>query len=110
MARRCGPAFGMVAARSRPDMRYRRSPTRRGFPAHGPSLFPDQGGAALIHEPIVGSASMPAKAGVTHHVRHTAVELSEYRIRVKATRDMKAPCRRMAEQYQIEPPALAAKS
>jgi NAD(P)-dependent dehydrogenase (short-subunit alcohol dehydrogenase family) len=84
--------------------------------------------AALINEPIVGTAYMPAKAGVAHFVRHMAMELAEYRIRVnaiapgpfvtnigngwlndpvvRAAFDVKVPLGRMAEPYQIKPLAL----
>ena len=40
--------------------------------------------AGIINEPIVGIPYMPAKAGVLHLVRHAALELAEYRIRVNA--------------------------
>jgi NAD(P)-dependent dehydrogenase (short-subunit alcohol dehydrogenase family) len=40
--------------------------------------------AGIINEPIVGIPYMPAKAGVLHMVRHAALELAEFGIRVNA--------------------------
>ncbi|MBN9434943.1 MAG: SDR family oxidoreductase [Bosea sp.] len=40
--------------------------------------------AALINESIVGTSYMPAKAAVNHFVRHMAMELGAYGIRVNA--------------------------
>ena len=40
--------------------------------------------AGIINEPIVGLPYMPAKAGVLHLVRHAALELAEFGIRVNA--------------------------
>jgi len=40
--------------------------------------------AAGINESIVGTPYMPAKAGLAHLVRHAALELAEYGIRVNA--------------------------
>jgi NAD(P)-dependent dehydrogenase (short-subunit alcohol dehydrogenase family) len=40
--------------------------------------------AAIINESIVGTPYMPAKAGLAHLVRHAALELAQYGIRVNA--------------------------
>lgn len=40
--------------------------------------------AAFINESIVGTPYMPAKAGLAHLVRHAALELAQYGIRVNA--------------------------
>lgn len=40
--------------------------------------------AAVLNEPIVGMPYMPAKAGVMHMVRHVALELAEFGVRVNA--------------------------
>lgn len=53
-------------------------PARRG------SIIATTSNAALIAEPIVGLAYMPAKAGVAHMVRQVALELAEYGVRVNA--------------------------
>ena len=50
----------------------------------GGSIIATASNAGIINEPIVGMAYMPAKAGVLHMVRHAALELAEYRIRVNA--------------------------
>lgn len=50
----------------------------------GGSIVATASNAGIINEPIVGMAYMPAKAGVLHMVRHVALELAEYRIRVNA--------------------------
>ena len=50
----------------------------------GGSIIATSSNAALVNEAIVGMAYMPAKAGVAHLVRHAALELAEYRIRVNA--------------------------
>ncbi|MGI4876498.1 MAG: SDR family NAD(P)-dependent oxidoreductase [Janthinobacterium lividum] len=50
----------------------------------GGSIIATSSNAALVNEAIVGLAYMPAKAGVAHLVRHAALELAEYRIRVNA--------------------------
>ena len=50
----------------------------------GGSIVATASNAGIINEPIVGMAYMPAKAGVLHMVRHTALELAEYGIRVNA--------------------------
>jgi NAD(P)-dependent dehydrogenase (short-subunit alcohol dehydrogenase family) len=97
-------------------------------PARKGSIIATSSNAALINEPIVGTAYMPAKAGVAHFVRQVAMELAEYRIRVnaiapgpfvtnigggwlkdpvvRAAFDSKVPLGRMAEPYQIKPLAL----
>jgi NAD(P)-dependent dehydrogenase (short-subunit alcohol dehydrogenase family) len=97
-------------------------------PARKGSIIATSSNAALINEPIVGTAYMPAKAGVAHFVRHMAMELAEYRIRVnaiapgpfvtnigngwlkdpivRAAWDSKVPLGRIAEPYQIKPLAL----
>jgi NAD(P)-dependent dehydrogenase (short-subunit alcohol dehydrogenase family) len=97
-------------------------PRRKG------SIIATSSNAALINEAIVGTAYMPAKAGVAHFVRHMALELAEYRIRVNAIApgpfvtnigggwlkdpvvrkawDSKVPLGRMAEPWQIKPLAL----
>lgn len=48
------------------------------------SMIATSSNAAEICEPIVGQAYMPAKAGVAHMVRHLALELAAYGIRVNA--------------------------
>jgi NAD(P)-dependent dehydrogenase (short-subunit alcohol dehydrogenase family) len=53
-------------------------PQRRG------SIVATSSNAAVLNEPIVGMPYMPAKAGVMHMVRHVALELAEYGIRVNA--------------------------
>jgi NAD(P)-dependent dehydrogenase (short-subunit alcohol dehydrogenase family) len=97
-------------------------------PARKGSIIATSSNAALINEAIVGTAYMPAKAGVAHFVRHMAMELAEYRIRVnaiapgpfvtnigggwlrdpvvRAAWDSKVPLGRMAEPDQIKPLAL----
>lgn len=50
----------------------------------GGSIIATASNAGLVSEPIVGMAYMPAKAGVLHMVRHLALELAEFRIRVNA--------------------------
>ncbi|MDP9052179.1 MAG: SDR family oxidoreductase [Acidobacteriota bacterium] len=40
--------------------------------------------ASIINEPIVGTPYMPAKAAAAHLVRHAALELARYNIRVNA--------------------------
>lgn len=97
-------------------------PKRKG------SIIATTSNAALINEAIVGTAYMPAKAGVAHFVRHMAQELAEYRIRVNAIApgpfvtnigngwlkdpvvrrawDSKVPLGSIAETYQIKPLAL----
>jgi NAD(P)-dependent dehydrogenase (short-subunit alcohol dehydrogenase family) len=97
-------------------------------PARKGSIIATSSNAALINEAIVGTAYMPAKAGVAHFVRHMAMELAEYRIRVnaiapgpfvtnigggwlkdpvvRAAWDSKVPLGRMAEPEQIKPLAL----
>ena len=53
-------------------------PQRRG------SIIATSSNAAVLNEPIVGMPYMPAKAGVMHMVRHVALELAEFGIRVNA--------------------------
>ena len=53
-------------------------PARRG------SIIATTSTAAIVTEPIVGTAYMPAKAGIAHLIRQVALELAEYRIRVNA--------------------------
>jgi NAD(P)-dependent dehydrogenase (short-subunit alcohol dehydrogenase family) len=48
------------------------------------SIIATSSNAALVNEAIVGMAYMPAKAGVAHLVRHAAMELAEFGIRVNA--------------------------
>jgi NAD(P)-dependent dehydrogenase (short-subunit alcohol dehydrogenase family) len=95
----------------------------------GGSIVATASNAGLVSEPIVGMAYMPAKAGVLHMVRHLALELAEFRIRVnaiapgpfvtnigggwvkkdpvvRAAWDAIVPLGRMAEADQIKPLAL----
>jgi NAD(P)-dependent dehydrogenase (short-subunit alcohol dehydrogenase family) len=53
-------------------------PQRRG------SIVATSSNAAILNESIVGMPYMPAKAGVMHMVRHVALELAEFGIRVNA--------------------------
>jgi NAD(P)-dependent dehydrogenase (short-subunit alcohol dehydrogenase family) len=85
--------------------------------------------AGIINEAIVGIPYMPAKAGVLHLVRHAALELAEFGIRVNAIApgpfvtnigdgwvkknpdaklafDKTIPLGGMAETHQIKPLAL----
>jgi NAD(P)-dependent dehydrogenase (short-subunit alcohol dehydrogenase family) len=48
------------------------------------SIIATASNAGLMNEAIVGLPYMPAKAGVLHLVRHAALELAEYKIRVNA--------------------------
>ena len=92
------------------------------------SIVATSSNAALVCEPIVGMPYMAAKAGLAHMVRHVALELAEYRIRVNAIApgpfvtnigggwlkdpvvreawDSAVPLVRIAETYQIKPLAL----
>jgi NAD(P)-dependent dehydrogenase (short-subunit alcohol dehydrogenase family) len=94
----------------------------------GGAIIATSSNAAVICEPIVGMPYMAAKAGVAHMVRHVALELAEYRIRVNAIApgpfvtnigggslkdpvvreawDKSVPLGRIAETYQIKPLAL----
>ncbi len=94
----------------------------------GGSIIATSSNAAIVNEALVGLAYMPAKAGVAHMVRHVALELAEYRIRVnaiapgpfvtnigggwlkdpvvRAAWDAQVPLGRVAETYQIKPLAL----
>jgi len=97
-------------------------PARRG------SIIATSSNAAVFNEPIVGMPYMPAKAGVAHMVRHLALELAEYGVRVnaiapgpfvtnigggwlkdpvvRAAWDSSVPLGRIAETDQIKPLAL----
>lgn len=93
------------------------------------SIIATSSNAALVNEAIVGLPYMPAKAGVAHLVRHAALELAEYGIRVNAIApgpfvtnigggwlkkdpmvrkawDAQVPLGRVAETDQIKPLAL----
>ncbi|MDB5690542.1 MAG: short-chain dehydrogenase/reductase [Sphingomonas bacterium] len=95
----------------------------------GGSIVATSSNAGLVSEPIVGMAYMPAKAGVLHMVRHLALELADFRIRVnaiapgpfvtnigggwvkkdpavRAAWDAIVPLGKMAETDQIKPLAL----
>jgi NAD(P)-dependent dehydrogenase (short-subunit alcohol dehydrogenase family) len=95
----------------------------------GGSIIATSSNAAIVNEAIVGLAYMPAKAGVAHLVRHAALELAEYHIRVNAIApgpfvtnigggwlkkdpvarkawDAQVPLGSVAETYQIKPLAL----
>ena len=102
----------------------------RVMKAHGArgSIVATSSNAAIINEPIVGIAYMPAKAGLAHLVRHAAMELAEFGIRVnaiapgpfvtnigggwlkdpvvRAAWDKAVPLGRIAETEQIKPLAL----
>jgi NAD(P)-dependent dehydrogenase (short-subunit alcohol dehydrogenase family) len=97
-------------------------PARRG------SIIATSSNAAVFNEPIVGMPYMPAKAAVAHMVRHVALELAEYGVRVnaiapgpfvtnigggwlkdpvvRAAWDSSVPLGRIAETDQIKPLAL----
>jgi NAD(P)-dependent dehydrogenase (short-subunit alcohol dehydrogenase family) len=93
------------------------------------SIIATASNAGIMNEAIVGVPYMPAKAGVLHLVRHTALELAEYGIRVnaiapgpfvtnigdgwvkkdpaaKASFEKTIPLGKMAETSQIKPLAL----
>ena len=93
------------------------------------SIIATASNAGIMNEAIVGIPYMPAKAGVLHLVRHAALELAEYGIRVnaiapgpfvtnigdgwvkknpaaKAAFDKTIPLGGMAETHQIKPLAL----
>jgi len=95
----------------------------------GGAIIATSSNAAVVNEAIVGLPYMPAKAGVAHLVRHAALELAEYRIRVNAIApgpfvtnigggwlkkdpvvrkawDAQVPLGSVAETYQIKPLAL----
>jgi NAD(P)-dependent dehydrogenase (short-subunit alcohol dehydrogenase family) len=95
----------------------------------GGSIIATSSNAAIVNEAIVGIPYMPAKAGVAHLVRHAALELAEYRIRVNAIApgpfvtnigggwlkkdpvarkawDAQVPLGSVAETFQIKPLAL----
>ncbi|MCW2390748.1 SDR family NAD(P)-dependent oxidoreductase [Sphingobium sp. B11D3A] len=95
---------------------------------NGGSIIATSSNAAVICEPIVPMPYMPSKAGVSHLVRHLALELGAYQIRVNAILpgpfvtniadgSLKDPVvrkawddatlmGRIAETYQIKPLAL----
>jgi NAD(P)-dependent dehydrogenase (short-subunit alcohol dehydrogenase family) len=97
-------------------------------PARKGSIVATSSNAAVFNEPIVGMPYMPAKAGVAHMVRHLALELAEYGVRVnaiapgpfvtnigggwlrdpmvRAAWDSSVPLGRIAETDQIKPLAL----
>ena len=92
------------------------------------SIIATSSNAAVFNEPIVGMPYMPAKAAVAHMVRHVALELAEYGVRVnaiapgpfvtnigggwlkdpvvRAAWDTSVPLGRIAETDQIKPLAL----
>ncbi|MEY4502520.1 MAG: hypothetical protein RIS52_2410 [Pseudomonadota bacterium] len=93
------------------------------------SIIATASNAGIMNEAIVGVPYMPAKAGVLHLVRHTALELAEFGIRVnaiapgpfvtnigdgwvkkdpaaKASFEKTIPLGKMAETEQIKPLAL----
>lgn len=95
----------------------------------GGSIIATSSNAAIVNEAIVGMAYMPAKAGVAHLVRHAALELAEFGIRVNAIApgpfvtnigggwlkkdpvvrkkwDALVPLGAVAETFQIKPLAL----
>jgi NAD(P)-dependent dehydrogenase (short-subunit alcohol dehydrogenase family) len=97
-------------------------PRRRG------SIVATSSNAAVFNESIVGMPYMPAKAGVAHMVRHVALELAEYGVRVnaiapgpfvtnigggwlqdpvvRAAWDSSVPLGRIADTWQLKPLAL----
>ncbi len=93
------------------------------------SIIATASNAGIINEAIVGIPYMPAKAGVLHLVRHAALELAEFGIRVnaiapgpfvtnigdgwvkknpdtKTSFEKTIPLGHMAETHQIKPLAL----
>ncbi len=95
----------------------------------GGSIVATASNAGIFNDPIVGIPYMPAKAGVLHLVRHAALELAEFGIRVNAIApgpfitnigdgwvkkdpaaklafDKTIPLGGMAETHQIKPLAL----
>lgn len=94
----------------------------------GGSIIATSSNAAIMCEAIVPMPYMPAKAGLSHMVRHLAFELAEYKIRVNAILpgpfvtniadgslkdpvvrkawDESTPMGRIAETYQMKPLAL----
>lgn len=92
------------------------------------SIVATSSNAAVLNEPIVGMPYMPAKAGVMHMVRHVALELAEFGVRVnaiapgpfvtnigggwlndpavKAAWDSSVPIGKIAYTWQIKPLAL----
>jgi len=61
-----------------------RNAARLMKPARKGSIVATSSNAAVLNEPIVGMPYMPAKAGVMHMVRHVALELAEFGVRVNA--------------------------
>ena len=61
-----------------------RNAARLMKPARKGSIVATSSNAAVFNESIVGMPYMPAKAGVMHMVRHVALELAEFGIRVNA--------------------------
>lgn len=95
----------------------------------GGSIIATSSNAALVCEAIVNISYMAAKSGVMHFVRHAALELAEYKIRVNAIApgpfvtnigggwlkkdpvarkawDEMVPLGSVAETYQMKPLAL----
>jgi NAD(P)-dependent dehydrogenase (short-subunit alcohol dehydrogenase family) len=92
------------------------------------SIIATSSNAAVFNEPIVGMPYMPAKAGVAHMVRHLALELAEFGVRVnaiapgpfvtnigggwlrdpvvRAAWDSSVPLGRIADTWQLKPLAL----
>ncbi|MQT15590.1 SDR family NAD(P)-dependent oxidoreductase [Segnochrobactrum spirostomi] len=61
-----------------------KSAVRHMKPAGGGEIIVTSSIASMINESIVGTSYMPAKAAVNHFVRHMAMELGAYGIRVNA--------------------------
>lgn len=111
----------------REAVRLMKKPGRRNGRTGG-SIIATSSNAAVICEAIVPLPYMPAKAGVSHMVKHLAFELAEYHIRVNAILpgpfvtninngslkdpvvreawDKSTPMGRIAETYQLKPLAL----
>jgi NAD(P)-dependent dehydrogenase (short-subunit alcohol dehydrogenase family) len=92
------------------------------------SIVATSSNAAVFNESIVGMPYMPAKAGVAHMVRHVALELAEFGVRVnaiapgpfvtnigggwlqdpavRAAWDSSVPLGRIADTWQLKPLAL----
>jgi NAD(P)-dependent dehydrogenase (short-subunit alcohol dehydrogenase family) len=62
------------------------------------SIIATASNAGIINEAIVGIPYMPAKAGVLHLVRHAALELAEFGIRVNAI----APGPRLKRPFRLD--------
>lgn len=116
--------YNSMRAAAREMKSASRSDGRRGG-----SIIATASNAGLVCEPIVGMPYMPAKAGVLHMVRHVALELADFGIRVNAIApgpfvtnigggwlkkdpvarkawDALVPVGRVAETDQIKPLAL----